>query len=140
MTGKVIDGVSVIARTPENEAKIVTFAKRFPPYVFSVSKNGCLVHKIALVELRWYDYYYDVLIKCQRPHMIARTVCGVTRFLEAKRSRTCLIPAPEAVLCGVCHGDGPTFGARKIPDQSARRTARKWASVRLGCAVQGYLK
>lgn len=112
----------------------VTTAKRHPKYIYSVNKNACLMHKIASVEI----HHYATLNLCKLgrlkvPAMIAHTVCGASRLLTSERSRTCTVPLPDAVLCGRCHGELPTF-RRSGASIEAKRAAR----VKLGCEVAGY--
>ena len=114
----------------------VTRAKKHPPYVFSIGGNACLIHKIAYVELHWWEAKYDHMVKRHRPKMIANTICGMFKFLDADRSRTCLIPSPDAVLCGRCHGEMPTFGKNGAGTKAGMK--RTEAHVKLGCVVKGY--
>lgn len=117
----------------------VTVATSHPPYVFGVKNGSALVHKIAKVELHWYAIVGPnggQLVRVNKPLMIATIVCGGSRFLTATRSRTCMVPAPDALLCGRCHGEPASFG----PDGTARRLgiSRIEAGVKLGCVVNGY--
>ena len=50
----------------------VTEAKSFPPYVFSTSKNGCLIHKVDRVELHWYRIagHGHKLVRVTRPKTV----------------------------------------------------------------------
>lgn len=116
----------------------ITRAKKHAPYVFSIRGLSCLVHKVAYVEIRWFNYGPGghTLIRTDTPKMIANTVCGYHFFLEAKRSRTCQIPDPAAVLCGRCHGEVATFG-KDGPAQQAG-ISKQAAHIALGCAVKGY--
>lgn len=117
----------------------VTYAKKFPPYVFGTSKMCSLVHRIVSVELRWYvpgGHRGECLIRLRRPMMLARTACGNVRFLQAKRSRTCLIPNPDALMCGRCIGELATFGKHGAGTKAG--ISRSTASAKLGCVVQGY--
>lgn len=116
----------------------VTLVKRFPPYVFSINGNALLIHKIARVECHWWKIggHGHTLIKALRPRMIAKTVCQQTKFLDSDRARTCRIPEPSAVLCGVCHGDPATFG--KHGRGRREGISKEWAHVQLGCVVKGY--
>lgn len=121
----------------------VTRAKKHPPYVFSISGNAALVHKIAYVELHWWRASTlfesgDCLRKNNPPNMVATTVCGASRFLTPARTRTCLIPRPDAIRCTKCFG---------LPEQSAfgkngwctkAGVTRQEAHVKLGCVVEGY--
>ena len=136
-------------REPENFCEVIdgrpdfynfgfgmTLAKKFPPYVFSVGMNAGLVHKVVRVELHWWVPIRSghQLGRLNRPRMIAHLACGEFRFLKAKYTRTCLIPNPEALLCGRCHGEPATFGKHG----KARGMPRSEAHVKLGCVVQGY--
>lgn len=114
----------------------VTSAKKFPPYVFSVSKNAALIHKVVSVEMRWYAPNYHNLVRLKRPRMIANTACGEFRFLSGDKTRTCLVPAPDALLCGRCHGEVATFGKKGKATQLG--ITRQQANVKLGCVVKGY--
>lgn len=117
-----------------------TFAKTFPPFVFSVNGNALLVHKIAAVRMRWWEPYRknggQWLVRRSSPKMIAETVCGCNRFLEAKKTRTCRVPEPNALLCGRCHGEPATFGPHG--EATKKRIPKAWAHVQLGCVVNGY--
>jgi hypothetical protein len=42
--------------------------------------------------------------------------------------KMCIVPDPEAVLCGRCHGEWPTFSARR-----KARIKKRWAHDHLGC-------
>ena len=132
----VLDEIAeVVDRDSVNERTFgVTRAKRHPNYIYSVNKNACLMHKIASVEIHHYaTLSMSKLGRLKQPAMIAHTVCGVSRTLNAKHSRTCTVPLPDAVLCGRCHGKPATFGrsAASTPDKKAAR-------VKLGCVVAGY--
>jgi hypothetical protein len=112
--------------------------RKYPPYVFSTRGVSCLVHKIAWVELHWWRVAGggEKLVKLKRPVMIAQTVCSMSFRLQGDRSRTCLLPNPDALLCGRCHGDVATFG--KDGPATKAGTKRSEAHVKLGCVVQGY--
>lgn len=114
-----------------------TEAKKFPPYVYSTDGTGCLVHKIARVELYWYRVggVGDYLVRLNEPRMTAYTVCGAMRYLTPRASRTCVVPDPDAILCGRCHGDVATFG-KYGPALKAGITRRE-AHTKLGCVVEG---
>lgn len=118
----------------------MTQAKAFPPYVFSVHGCAGLIHKVARVDLRWWSPSRSEngarLLKRRHPIMIARTVCNQTKFLEGARSRTCRVPEPDALLCGVCHGEPATFG--KHGKATLEGIPRRVAHVKLGCVVKGY--
>jgi hypothetical protein len=115
----------------------VTRAKKHPAYVFSTTVNSSLIHKIAHVDLHWYEVVHNghALARRKEPFMIAHTVCGQTKFLNRQRSKTCEIPAPDAILCGRCHGEPATFG----PDGAGTKAGitRHTGFLKLGCAVQG---
>lgn len=100
------------------------------PYVHSTSRNACLIHKVAYVEARWYSGHYSYMRRLEQPWIRAQTVCGLGIYLSngKKSGKMCGLPDPNAVLCGVCHGELPTF--------SKHRTARikkQWAKDHLGC-------
>lgn len=108
----------------------ITRAKKFLPYVHSTTKNSTLIHKVSCVKIRWYQGYYSYMRRLENPILIAETVCGMYKFLNAGRapSKMCEIPDPAAVLCGVCHGELPTFSCkRKV------RIKKRWAQDHLGC-------
>ena len=113
-------------------------ATRFPPYVFATSKNAALVHKVAGVKFRHWvlDHGGHNLLYTAKPPAIAETVCNCSFFLEAKRTRTCVVPKPDAILCGACHGDVRPFG--KHGWARAVGLTRAEANVKLGCIVNGY--
>jgi hypothetical protein len=112
-------------------------AKRHPVYVYSVTPNSCLMHRIAAVEIYW-----DVLVngstvgRLKTPRMMARTICGMTKFLFAQKSRTCQVPLPDSVLCGRCHGEVATFGKSGAGTKAG--LTRKVARIKLGCEIAGY--
>lgn len=116
----------------------VTLAKKFPPYVFSITCNSALVHRMARVEIHWWAVTRNGhgLAKLTKPVLIGHTICGQTKRLNAKRSRTCMVPAPDAVLCGRCHGEPATFGKDGAGTKSG--LSRHVAYTRLGCTVNGY--
>lgn len=124
-----------------------TFAKTFPPYVFS--RRGALLHKLAAVELHWNEPTRDFTIRrLKRPKSIAKTVCGMSFFLDLgenspecsiittrrAQGQTCVLPKADAVPCGRCHGDRPTFGRGS---HHTRTVSFRDAKVRLGCASVG---
>lgn len=116
----------------------ITLAKKFPPYVFSINGNAALVHRVLAVRLKWYDaagYGGHCLIKRTQPRMTAVCACGIWFYLRPERSRTCRVPAPDALLCGRCHGQGANFPGR---DRSKWTQAKREAHVKLGCVVDGY--
>ena len=130
------ESAEVIDRSSVNERLFgVTTAKRHPTYVFGVNKNSCLMHKIANVEIQHYALIADgsKMGRLKQPAMIAHTRCGYSFALTPERSRTCAVPLPDAVLCGRCHGQLPTF-RRSVASKDAKVAAR----VKLGCEVAGY--
>lgn len=131
------ENVAPIPR-PGFHAYGVTLAKTFPPYVFGVRGCSCLVHKIMRVEVFWWRYggHGEILVKLKRPVMIAHTNCAQSFRLEGKISRTCHVPAPDALPCGRCHGEGATFPKRGPAKKSG--LTRQEAKVKLGCVVKGY--
>jgi hypothetical protein len=99
---------------------LVTYATRFPPYVFSTSGLGLLVHRVARVALHWYGIDPEACYAWRRhthPHGIAECVCGQSFHLH--RAQLCAQPNPEALECGRCAGLGPIFG------KHARETASR---------------
>lgn len=110
----------------------ITQAKKFPKYVYSANKMGLLIHKIVNVELHWWEPCDGGkrLVRRRKPSMIAHTVCGQSKFLKPGKAHTCEIPRPDAVLCGRCHGEAPTFG-RIVPPKVSKQYARN----HLGCIV-----
>lgn len=115
-----------------------TYAKKHPPYVFGIRGVSCLVHKILRVEMHWYRCggRGDFLVKMKRPVMIAITTCQQSFRLTPTVSRTCILPNPDALLCGRCHGEGATFG--KSGPSKKEGITRQVAHVKLGCVVKGY--
>lgn len=116
----------------------VVRAKKHPPYVFSVNANAVLVHKVAYVDMWWWkvDRGGNQLRKLSRPVLIATSVCNYSFRLSGHKNRTCLIPSPDAVLCGRCHGEPASFG----PNGRATKAKIKKpeAHVKLGCVVKAY--
>ena len=111
-------------------------AKKFLPYVHSTTANSTLIHKVAVVNIRWYQGWNSYMKRLEHPVVIAETVCGMSKFVSyaGKHSRLqsaakmCIIPDPAAVLCGRCHGELPTFSKhRKL------RIKKRWAKDHLGC-------
>ena len=130
------ESAEVVDRSSINERVFgVTKAKRHPRYVFSVNRNACLMHKIADVTIQHYALIAGgrKLGRLKQPAMIATTMCGYSFALTPDRSRTCAVPLPDAVLCGRCHGQLPTF-RRTVASKAAKIDAR----VKLGCEVAGY--
>lgn len=112
----------------------ITVATTHPPYVYSSNGMGRLIHRVARVDLHWYDCKGDWLRRRSSPKMIAVTVCGNYRHLTSTRrlkARTCAVPAPDAVLCGRCHGQTANFPHR---DPTSKRRALE-AKRKLGCIV-----
>jgi hypothetical protein len=109
-------------------------AKKHLPYVHSVAGNAMLIHKVACVEIRWYEGHYCYMKRMEQPYLIAITVCGVSRRLNSRRGKAgagakmCEIPDPNAVLCGLCHGELPTFSKKR-----KTRIKKRWAKDHLGC-------
>lgn len=118
----------------------VTFAKRFPPYVYSTTRMGALVHRVLEVELHWYVPDYHRLIRRVSPLVIVRTHCDQVSFPKGRGTRkpsnasTCVVPSPDALMCGRCHGRPATFGW----DGEATKLGitRKEANARLGCLTE----
>lgn len=115
-----------------------TFAKTFPPYVFS--RRGALLHKLVEVELHWYQPVSNAPnARLEKPKALGRTACGMTFFLayggdtkKRAHGQTCVLPKPDAVLCGRCNGDQPTF--RRGPNRTPAVTWRD-AKAKLGCVA-----
>lgn len=112
-----------------------TFAKKFKPYVHSVSSNATLIHKVDRVRIRWYAGNYSYMQRLSVPSITAETVCGMSKLISSPhigknrmRAKMCEVPDPNAVLCGVCHGELPTFSRkRKV------RIKKRWAKDHLNC-------
>lgn len=118
----------------------VSRVSRFPPYVYSTRRNAALVHRVAYVEAHWWEPVGagHALRRLDRPRLVAHCVCNQVLFLHRTRrhdrgpaATTCLVPAPDALLCGRCHGAVPTFG-RGGPLEGDRE-ARRAADATLGC-------
>lgn len=112
----------------------VTRAKRHPKYVYGTA-FGSLLHKVAYIQMRWWSPDYGRLVRRKAPRLLISTICGQTFFVGAMkngkpRSTMCELPKPDAVLCGRCHGEGPTFGK----NSNAGVTKRE-AKARLGCVI-----
>jgi hypothetical protein len=114
----------------------ITQAKHFPKYVYSANKMGLLIHKIAVVELHWWTPIRggQALARLDKPRMIATTVCNQIKFLKPGRAHTCMIPEPNAVLCGRCHGEAPTFGRNR-----KQVISKEYARDHLGCVAMEVL-
>lgn len=102
------------------------YAKRFLPYVHSTGPNAMLIHKVAAVKL---------CFEASKTTIIAETNCGMSkilahRYLSSRHTpaKMCEIPDPNAVLCGVCHGELPTFSKRR-----KEQIKKRWAKDHLGC-------
>ena len=108
----------------------ITKAKHFPPYVYSANKMGLLIHKIADVDLYWWEPCDggERLVRRTAPKMIAHTICNQSKYLKPGKAHTCAIPRPDAILCGRCHGETPTF-ARNKP----AKVSKQYARDHLGC-------
>ena len=114
-----------------------TKAKKHPKYVYSISHNSCLVHKVAEIEMGWYEVAAGghKLVRRKNPRVYAYTVCGMTKFISgikaaSKPSVLCAMPTPDAILCGRCEGTVATFG--RINRKNIKLT-RKQAHFMLGC-------
>lgn len=119
----------------------VTYAKSFPQYVYSLGRNGALIHKVNYVSIRWWRGSMDRMIRLRKPCIIAETICGMAKFVQTDeqqyrsnrlRASFCEIPKPDAVLCGRCHGEHTNF-PRKDPTAKERL---KLAKVKLGCIAR----
>jgi hypothetical protein len=111
----------------------ITKAKSFPPYVYSANKMGMLIHRVAAVEVHWWEPCDggERLVRRHRPSMIAITVCGQHKFLKPGRAHACILPRPDAVLCGKCHGQAATFRGHEEHEVS-----KQYARDHLGCMVE----
>jgi hypothetical protein len=136
---------NIIYGRPDFEANMrgekfgVTRAKKHPPYIYSISANSALIHKIAYVEMHWWQASSikssgDCLRRLHKPRLIARTVCGMNKFMTADRSRTCTIPRPDAVRCGKCHGFDAPFGKEGWATKAGVKKSE--AYVKLGCVAE----
>lgn len=132
------EAADLIDRDVVNERTFgVTTAKRHPAYVYSISKNASLMHKVRDVEIQHYaTVSMNTLGRLKVPAMIAHTVCGMSKALTPDRSRTCTVPEPGSILCGRCHGEPATFGKHGAGTKA--RLRRAVAHVALGCVVNGY--
>lgn len=110
---------------------------KHPPYVFSIRGVSCLVHKVASAEVCWWRLIDGGrrMVRLKRPAIIAHTVCSQTFPLLPDCSRTCYVPASDAVLCGRCHGEVATFGGKR---KRANGLTKQEAHVKLGCIVKAY--
>lgn len=116
------------------EEREYSIAKKHPKYVFSSGKNASLIHKVREVKLRWWACggRGEYLMRLQTPRMFAISMCGASFRLSDTSSSTCAIPAPEAVLCAMCHGEG-----RNFPRGKEHKVPMTLAKVRLGCISKG---
>lgn len=124
-----------IPRTRENERMVWSESprvKKHPKYVHGKIGLAMMLHKIAYVEMRWYDCDYHVFKRLVHPILCAKTVCGTFWTLQAGKSGTCEMPAPDAVLCGMCHGTGRVWARGQTPTVTKRQ-----AKDRLGCVAGG---
>lgn len=112
--------------------KMVSRAKTCPKFVHGKMGHAMLLHKVSHVDLHWYDLAWDKAIRLAHPKMIAHTVCGASFFLEAGRSGVCEMPKPDAVLCGMCTGEGRIFGRN-----GNNKVTKRQAKDRLGCIAEG---
>lgn len=107
-------------------------AKKHPKYVHGKIGMSALLHKIAYVDMQWYDYDYNFIYRLKHPILMAHTNCGMFWRLEAGRGNTCEMPAPETVLCAACHGEGRNFGK-----QGKTKVSKRQAKDSLGCIAEG---
>lgn len=112
-----------------------TKAKKFPPFVYSTNSNGCLIHKVRFMELRWYEVESrDSLRWLKNPRIIIVTKCSQSFFLKSRNGlgfKMCEIPSPDAVMCGRCEGKNASFS--KGVDSYEKR---KEAHAKLGCMAE----
>lgn len=110
----------------------VTRAKKHLPYVYSTDANGCLIHKVRFVELRWYEVETrDSLRRLDNPSISITTKCNQIFFVRNRNRNTpvmCELPKSDAILCGRCEGKAATF--RKDKSSFSERIA---AHKKLGC-------
>jgi hypothetical protein len=98
------------------------------PYIHSTSRNACLIHKVGAMWAQWYEGHYSYMRRLEHPNLGIETVCGQCLFLTRGRSKMCKIPDPNAILCGRCYGELPTFSHKRIA-----RIKKQWAKDHLGC-------
>jgi hypothetical protein len=116
----------------------ITEIRQYPQFIYSLSRNAMLVHKVVKVEAHWYEAEYDRLRRLETPRIIATAVCGQGFFVylpdsrRKSRSSFCEIPKKDSVPCGACHGCPRPFGKHGYPPCS-----KEMARVRLGCIVRG---
>jgi hypothetical protein len=108
--------------------------KRFRKYVFSTSKNGCLIHRVMDAKLRWWDHTWHYMLRRQHPYIIAHSYCGLSFRIDSTKAKTCDIPAPDAVLCAACHGEG-----RNFPRGKEHKISKELAKIHKGCMERGEL-
>lgn len=115
---------------------MITRAKRFPKYAYGRIGFAMLIHKIAYVDLRWYEVGSGggFLYRINKPHMTAHCNCGEMVYIDSTKGNVCEIPAPDAVLCGRCHGEGPVWPKNR---QVEGKPTKKEAKVRIGCVARG---
>lgn len=104
-------------------------AKSSLPYVHSIGANSCLIHKVAYVDIHWYSGHYSYMQRLDKPFVLVHTVCQFSVSLTGRMAgKVCELPDPNAILCGRCHGELPTFSPqRKI------KIKKQWAKDHLGC-------
>jgi hypothetical protein len=115
---------------PESKQFWVKRVKKHLPYAHGKFGSSFLIHKVAYVTATWYEGRYSYMRRLENPKLIAHCICGRFIFLtNGKRSgKMCSLPDPNAVLCGTCHGQLPTFSKRRI-----LRIKKRWAKDHLGC-------
>lgn len=130
----------LVARRSVDERTFgVSKAKRYPAYVYAINRNAGLMHRVVDVELHWYAFVgpgASQLGRLKQPAAIATTACGTSFPLVSRRTRTCTVPEPDALLCGRCHGELATFGKHGAATKAG--ITRQAAHVKLGCVVAGY--
>jgi len=118
-----------------NHAFGITKAKKFPPYVYSTNTSASLIHRVRYVELRWYEVFTrDSLKWLNNPNIMVITKCSQQYYLKSRKGKgfqMCEIPDANAVMCGSCSENKPTF---KKGVESSK--ARKIAHTRLGCVSE----
>lgn len=130
MDNAVYTGVTVPRGSKEEGEWVPT--RRFKKYVYSTSSNGCLIHRVREVKLRWWDYSYHYLMRRRSPVICATTNCGINYFISGTKAKFCDIPAPDAVLCAMCHGEG-----RNFPRGRDHKVSKELAKIRKGCMEEG---
>jgi hypothetical protein len=131
----IYDGVE-IPRTRENEERYWRGgikAKKHPKYVYGRVGLASLIHKVAYVNMQWYESSYTVFYRLKSPILTAHTVCGnMWRIGTAGRGNVCEVPRPDSILCAMCHGEGRNFGKH-----GKNTVTKRQAKDHLGCVVQG---